>query len=103
MPPGLPATKLETLCYAAMFALCPYLETAPALPATTLVNSCYYGMFSGCTKLNSVTCLATNISATNCTYGWLTGVAATGTFTKAGEMTGWTTGGDGIPEGWTVK
>ena len=103
MPPGLPATKLETLCYAAMFALCPNLETAPALPATTLVNSCYYGMFSGCTKLNSVTCLATNISANNCTYGWLTGVAATGTFTKAGEMTGWTTGGNGIPEGWTVK
>ena len=103
MPPGLPATKLETLCYAAMFALCPNLETAPALPATTLVNSCYYGMFSGCTKLNNVTCLATNISANNCTYGWLTGVAATGTFTKAGEMTGWTTGGDGIPEGWTVN
>lgn len=103
MPPGLPATKLETLCYAAMFALCPNLETAPALPATTLVNSCYYGMFSGCTKLNNVTCLATNISANNCTYGWLTGVAATGTFTKAGEMTGWTTGGNGIPEGWTVN
>jgi hypothetical protein len=60
-------------------------------------------MFSGCTKLNNVTCLATNISANNCTYGWLTGVAATGTFTKAGEMTGWTTGGNGIPEGWTVN
>lgn len=103
MPPGLPATKLETLCYAAMFALCPNLETAPALPATTLVNSCYYGMFSGCTKLNNVTCLATNISANNCTYGWLTGVAATGTFTKAGEMTGWSRGGDGIPEEWTVN
>lgn len=103
MPPGLPATKLETRCYAAMFGLCSNLETAPALPATTLVNSCYYGMFSGCTSLNSVTCLATNISATNCTYGWLTGVADTGTFTKAGEMTGWTRGGDGIPEKWTVK
>jgi hypothetical protein len=60
-------------------------------------------MFSGCTKLNNVTCLATNISANNCTYGWLTGVAATGTFTKAGEMTGWTRGGDGIPEEWTVN
>jgi len=57
-------------------------------------------MFKGCTKLNSVTCLATDISASNATNNWLSGVAATGTFTKAG-MTSWTSGGSGIPDGWT--
>lgn len=61
-------------------------------------------MFNGCTNLNSVTCLATDISATDCTKDWLDGVAATGTFTKAASMTGWTIdSASGIPTGWTVK
>lgn len=61
-------------------------------------------MFKGCTKLNSVTCLAIDISAENCTADWLSGVAATGTFTKAAGMTGWTIDStSGIPTGWTVK
>jgi len=60
-------------------------------------------MFSYCANLNSVTCLATNISATDATSDWLEGVAATGTFTKAVGMTGWTpNSSSGIPSGWTV-
>ena len=101
--PELPATTMMKNCYYSMFYMCGKITTAPVLPAATLAEGCYEAMFSQCTKLNSVTCLATNISAKNCTDGWLTGVAATGTFTKAGEMTGWTRGGNGIPEGWTVN
>ena len=101
--PELPATTMVKNCYYAMFTMCEKITTAPVLPAATLAEGCYMSMFTYCTNLNSVTCLATDISAKNCTYDWLTGVAATGTFTKAGEMTGWTTGGSGIPEGWTVK
>ncbi len=101
--PELPATTMMKNCYYAMFTMCGKITTAPVLPAATLAEGCYMSMFSQCTNLNSVTCLATNISAKKCTYDWLTGVAATGTFTKAGEMTGWTTGGNGIPVGWTVE
>ena len=101
--PELPATTLQYACYAHMFEGCTSLTTAPALPATTLGDACYISMFSGCTSLNSVTCLATDISASNCTSNWLDGVASSGTFTQAAGMTGWTTGADGIPSGWTVQ
>lgn len=72
------------------------------LPATTLTAGCYQQMFKGCAGLNAVKCLATDISAENCTTDWLDGVAATGTFEKAPEMTSWTRGPSGIPEGWVV-
>ena len=100
--PALPATTLTSNCYYSMFRACTSLTTAPELPATTLADSCYDSMFQGCTSLNSVTCLATDISAISCTSNWLSDVAATGTFTKAPGMTGWTTGASGIPSGWTV-
>lgn len=101
--PELPATTLAGGCYCDMFAGCTSLTTAPVLPATTLVDECYFEMFNGCTNLNSITCLATDISASDCTSAWVADVAATGTFTKAGSMTNWTTGIDGIPSGWTVE
>ena len=101
--PVLSATTMASHCYYAMFKGCTSLTTAPDLPATTLASYCYANMFLNCTKLNSVTCLATNISASQCTNRWLNGVAATGTFTKAASMTGWTTGSNGIPTGWTVN
>ena len=100
--PELPATTLVESCYMYMFRDCTSLTTAPKLPATTLVYNCYSFMFRGCTSLNSVTCLATDISDTDCTYCWLMDVAATGTFTKAASMTGWSSGSDGIPSGWQV-
>ena len=100
--PKLPATTLETMCYNNMFMGCTSLTTAPELPATTLKFMCYYGMFRNCTSLNYIKCLATDISVSSCTNNWVNGVAATGTFVKAADMTSWTEGKDGIPEGWTV-
>ena len=101
--PALPATTLANYCYENMFWACTSLITAPELPATALADFCYQNMFSNCTNLNYIKCLATDISAFNCTYNWLKGVASTGTFVKAADMTGWTTGKDGIPNGWTVQ
>jgi hypothetical protein len=76
---------------------------APELPATTLEWSCYSFMFYNCTSLNYIKCLATDISAIDCTNDWVSGVASSGTFIKAASMTGWTTGVNGIPSGWTVE
>ena len=101
--PALPATTLRGDCYQNMFSNCTSLTTAPALPATTLAIYCYRSMFQSCKNLNYIKCLATNISATNCTKNWVNGVASTGTFVKAADMTGWTTGNSGIPSGWTVQ
>ena len=101
--PELPATTLADYCYHAMFTNCTGLTTAPELPATTLADYCYQNMFQACTSLNYIKCLATDISAGGCTYNWVSGVAATGTFIKNPSMTGWTTGINGIPSGWTVQ
>lgn len=101
--PSLPATTLAERCYKEMFRGCTGLTTAPDLPAATLMEDSYWRMFRGCTSLQSIKCLATNISASGCTTSWVNGVAASGTFTKASAMTGWTTGDDGIPSGWTVQ
>lgn len=98
----LPATTLSDSCYTHMFAGCTSLSSAPVLPASTLTTNCYHGIFYSCTSLNKITCLATDISAIGCTTNWVKGVAATGTFTKAASMTGWTTGTNGIPSGWQV-
>ena len=100
--PTLPATTLVNYCYQYMFYNCTALTTAPTLPATTLTQYCYYSMFQGCTNLNRIECLATNKSASYCTNAWAYGVAATGTFVKDPNMTGWSTGSNGIPSGWTV-
>ena len=100
--PELPATNLTQDCYNSMFSNCTSLTTAPELPAEILYSGCYSYMFYGCTKLRYIKCLATDISATNCTSNWVDGVAATGTFVKSLNMSEWTTGINGIPEGWTV-
>ena len=96
----LPALTLRTLDYAAMFAGCTNLTSAPELPATTLANSCYSQMFFGCTNLSYIKCLATDISAGSCTSSWVDGVASSGTFV-ANPSTQWESGVNGIPEGWT--
>ena len=46
--------------------------------------------------------LATDINAYDCLSNWVYGVAATGTFTKAAEMTSLPEGNNGIPEGWSI-
>ena len=86
-----------------MFNGCTSLTTAPELPASTLVGSCYNRMFYGCTSLSSITCYATNISADDCVTSWVDGVASSGTFKKPSNMSSWTTGTSGIPNGWTVE
>lgn len=101
--PELSATTLADSCYTRMFAGCTSLTTAPELPATTLAYMCYERMFIGCTSLNYIKCLATDISAQGCTFYWTNGVASSGTFIKDTSMSGWTTGSNGIPEGWTVE
>ena len=101
-PPALPAKSLDRFCYLGMFSGCNSLTTAPTLSATSLMQGCYQEMFSGCTSLNSATMMATDISANGCLTDWMKGVSATGTFTKAAEMTSLPEGNSGIPSGWTV-
>lgn len=101
--PALPATTLVVGCYINMFLGCANLTEAPLLPAPTLAQSCYNGMFSACTNLNYIKCLATDITATDCTKAWVSGVSSTGTFVKPASMTGWSTGVNGIPEGWLLN
>lgn len=101
-PPVLSVTTLKYGCYLGMFKGCTSLVNAPELPATTLAEICYEYMFQDCTSLAFVKCLATDTSARHCTVLWLDGVSATGTFTKAAGMSGWTIGNGGIPSGWTV-
>lgn len=123
----LPATTLSTGCYYEMFRNCSNLGYAPALPSLTLATSCYQGMFSGtnittapdlnattlspycyetmffdCPNVNYIKCLATNTSETSALNLWTAGVALSGTFIKNASATGWTTGYNGIPSGWTV-
>lgn len=100
VPAILPAPTLTVHCYSYMFKGCTSMTTAPVLPATRMTTFCYTGMFSGCTSLNSITCLATNVASAY-SGGWVRGVAATGTFTKAANIS-WSTGVNGIPDGWTV-
>lgn len=95
-------TSINSYCYLGCFRNCTLLTDSPILPATTLVGSCYKNMFRGCSSLTYIKCLATDISATDCTASWVNGVAATGTFVKAASMGDWTTGYNGIPDGWTI-
>ena len=98
----LPATTLRESCYKCMFQGCTGLTRAPVLPAPALLAHSYELMFSGCLSLAYIKCLATNIEATGCTSNWVDGVKDTGSFVKAGSMSGWETGSSGIPAGWTV-
>ena len=98
--PELPATTLADYCYQYMFYGCTGLTQAPELRATTLTRFCYNGMFNSCTKLNYVKCLATNTTMTGCVTYWLNNVSSTGDFYTP-AATNWTSGVNGIPQGWT--
>lgn len=99
--PALPATTIENGCYNYMFQNCTGLTSAPELPAPTAKTYSYRSMFSGCTNLNYIKCMATTLWP-NSTTNFTNGVSATGTFVKAVGAT-WTTGVNGIPDGWTVE
>lgn len=100
--PALPATELAMSCYYSMFSNCESLTIAPVLPATTLTKFCYAQMFSGCTSLNYIKCLVTNIVDSDQVNAWVSGVSSAGTFVKHPDMDDWSTGTQGIPEGWTI-
>lgn len=100
--PVLPATSLANSCYHSMFWNCTSLVNAPELPAATLEELCYAYMFHNCGNLNYIKCLAIDITAHDSTIGWASGVSRTGTFVKSPNMSSWTTGDDGAPNGWTV-
>ena len=102
LPPKLPAKTLSAEVYYETFKGCTSLTIAPELPATILTDYCYTSMFAQCTELVKITCLSTTNNATDATDGWVSGVSPTGTFIKAAGVE-WTTGVDGIPEGWTVQ
>ena len=96
----LPATALTTSCYQNMYNNSGILES-PVLAATSLADSCYKTMFCNCKNIKKITCLATNTSTTYF-YRFTDGVATTdGLFVKNPNAT-WSTGGNGIPNGWTV-
>lgn len=98
----LSADEIGTESCLQMFYYCSILKQAPVLNIATLSDRCYKQMFRGCKKLNYIKCLATDISANDCTYKWVDLVSKTGTFVKSANMSGWTTGINGIPSGWTV-
>lgn len=100
--PSLPSTTLTQGCYIGMFYGCTSLTAAPTLLAPILTQGCYSEMFQGCTLLHEVHCSAhTNEGVSYATDDWLIGVAATGDiYLPEGYV--WTTGGSGIPSGWTV-
>jgi hypothetical protein len=110
-PKILPATRLIHGVYQYMFAGCTSLTKAPELPAAKVADFAYSHMFDGCSSLNYVKCLATEFlinsefenTEEEDVKDWLKDVAATGTFIKSADMTTWSRGASGIPEGWTVK
>ena len=83
-----------------MFSGCASLTGSQKLSATKLYPVCYTYMFRNCAKLNLIECYATDISARDCTKGWVEGVSSTGDFYTPKD-TAWTTGVNGIPQGWT--
>lgn len=107
--PELPATTLSQECYSYMFYGCTSLTVAPELPASTIYigtyssSSSYYNMFRNCSNLHYIKCMAryTNSETAITIPGWVNGVSSTGTFVKAVNQA-WSSGSDGIPEGWTV-
>lgn len=126
--PELPATRLGNACYYAMFRNCTSLTQAPELPATTLAESCYSQMFYGCTSLVRAPYLPASQLAGACysemfyscyklSYikagflngtandlsNWVRGVSATGVYEKPVSSEFNERGGNGIPEGWTIK
>ena len=106
--PELPATTIADGCYHGMFYNCALLTTAPELPAKVLLDGCYGYMFTYCYLLNYIKCLATegtfngDGTVPSALENWLEGVASTGTIEKISGVS-YEAGGNGIPEGWTVK
>ena len=101
-PTKLPATTLKPYCYQRMFYNCSSLERAPYLPASQLVNSCYVQMFKYCSKLSYIKAEFLN-GLSGALSDWVNGVSETGVYEKPVSSEFNERGGNGIPEGWTIK
>ena len=97
----LPATTMAEACYINMFIGCTSITRGPDLIATNLVKQCYQGLFNTCPNLNYIKCLAES-KVSDSTNSWTTNVSSTGTFVKSPNMSSWSSGVSGIPNGWTV-
>lgn len=99
--PDLPWKTLEGECYNGIFNACRSLTTAPYIAATALRGyKPFTSMFNGCSSLSYVKCLISNPQEVHFP-NWLRNVSPTGTFVRDYNAT-WSTGINGIPEGWTV-
>ena len=78
----------------------PKMTKGPMLPATIYDTNAYQQMFMNNANITEITCLleGSNLSCAN----WLANTAASGTFKKSSNAT-WSTGGSGIPDGWTTQ
>lgn len=91
-----------------MFYGCTSLVKAPLLKNTLSADNSndllnIAEMFYGCSSLKELRCQSSNNTTKNNYYNnWVYGVNATGVFYK-GSGTSWTTGANGIPEGWEVR
>ena len=101
-PSILPATTLAENCYYYMFYGCSSLVRAPYLPAPQLAGACYSNMFGSCYKLSYIKAGFLNGTA-NDLSNWVRGVSATGVYEKPVSSEFNERGGNGIPEGWTIK
>ena len=101
-PKELPATYAPPGAYWAMFDHCTNLVESPVIRATSMGTEVCPWMFRYCSSLTKITCLLTSYQSYWQLYQWVDGVPSGGTFYKAPAMTGWPTGINGIPSGWTV-
>ena len=85
-----------------MFFGCTSLVRAPYLPASQLAGACYANMFTYCYKLSYIKAGFLNGTA-NDLSNWVRGVSATGVYEKPVSSEFNERGGNGIPEGWTIK
>ena len=114
-PKVLPSVTVYDGSYASMFDSCTSLTGSPIIKAETIArkgglsqpDNQFYRMFYNCSNLNKITCFAdqTDLTSTQRTgyfSDWVSGVASTGNFYKR-NGTGWYTGTNGFPSGWTMN
>ena len=87
-----------------MFYGCEYLTTSPIIRVTNMVypGDTFTELFYNCTSLTDIVCLYDNPGNGDDFQRWVKNVPANGTFTKK-QGVQWTSGENGIPNGWTVQ
>lgn len=83
-----------------MFIGCASLKTSPVIRYKTLGHYSCHNMFYGCSSLKVIRCGAKYIDDSSATESWAYGVSTNGVFIKS--TVNYSSGPDGIPEGWTV-